>query len=97
MTQNYQHILALVFAVKEINENLQILPNFTLGFNIYDNYLNARWTYQAAMQLISTRNRFVPNYKCDIQDQVIAIIKGLDSEISYLIPDVLNFYKIPQV
>ncbi|XP_060111005.1 vomeronasal type-2 receptor 26-like [Heteronotia binoei] len=97
MTQNYQHILALVFAIKEINENLQLLPNITLGFNIYDSYLDARWTLRAAMQLFSTRNRFVPNYKCDIQDKVIAIIKGLDSKISYLIPDALGIYKIPQL
>ncbi|XP_054849994.1 vomeronasal type-2 receptor 26-like [Eublepharis macularius] len=97
MTQNYQHILALVFAIKEINENLQLLPNLTLGFNIYDGYLNARWTYLAAMQLISTRNRFLPNYKCDIQDKVIAIIAGLDLELSHHIPDTLGIYKIPQL
>ncbi|XP_077169334.1 vomeronasal type-2 receptor 26-like [Paroedura picta] len=97
MTQNYQHVLALVFAIKEINENLQILPNITLGFNLYDSYLNSRWAYRAAMQLVSTRNRFVLNYKCDIQDRVIAIIKGFDSEISYPISDVLGLYKIPQL
>ncbi|XP_054849995.1 vomeronasal type-2 receptor 26-like [Eublepharis macularius] len=97
MTQNYQHILALVFAIKEINENLQLLPNLTLGFNIYDGYLNARWSYLAAMQLISTRNRFLPNYKCDIQDKVIAIIVGLDLEFSHHIPNVLGIYKIPQL
>ncbi|XP_077169277.1 uncharacterized protein LOC143825138 [Paroedura picta] len=96
-TNNYQHILALVFAIKEINENPQILPNVTLGFHIYDSYLKTMWTYHAAMQLLSTRSRFVPNYKCDIQDNVIAVIGGLHAKTSQHIANVLGIYKFPQV
>uniref|UniRef100_A0A8C6X3R3 Vomeronasal type-2 receptor 26-like n=1 Tax=Naja naja TaxID=35670 RepID=A0A8C6X3R3_NAJNA len=80
--KNYQHILALAFAVKEINENPQILPNFTLGFHIYDSYDNAQKTYQATMLLLSATERLVPNYLCNIQNKVIAVIGGLDAEIS---------------
>ncbi|XP_062992855.1 vomeronasal type-2 receptor 26-like [Elgaria multicarinata webbii] len=97
VTKNYQHILALVFAIKEINENPHILPNVTLGFNIYDSYLMAKWTYQGTMQLLSTRNKFVPNYKCDIQDNLITVIGGLYSDTSYQIANVLGIYKIPQL
>ncbi|XP_066486353.1 vomeronasal type-2 receptor 26-like [Tiliqua scincoides] len=96
MTENYQHILALVFAVKEINENAKILPNITLGFNIYDSHLNARWTYQSALQLISPKNKPFPNYNCDLQDSLVALIEGLYSEISYEIPSIFNAYRIPQ-
>lgn len=97
MTENYQHVLALAFAVKEINENLKILPNVTLGFNIYDNHLIARWTYQAALQLISPRNKLLPNYNCDLQDTFIALIEGLYSQTVYGIPLFFNTHKIPQV
>nr|XP_056720293.1 vomeronasal type-2 receptor 26-like [Euleptes europaea] len=96
-TNNYQHILALVFAIKEINENSQILPNVTIGIHIYDGYLKARWTYHAAMQLLSTRNRFVPNYKCDFQDNIIAVIGGLHSKTSLHIANVVSTYKFPQL
>ncbi|XP_060110807.1 vomeronasal type-2 receptor 26-like [Heteronotia binoei] len=97
VTKNYQHILALEFAIKEINENPQILPNITLGFHIYDSYLDATWTYHATLQLISMRNRFVPNYTCALQDSLMAVIGGLASETSHQIANILGIYKIPQM
>ncbi|XP_066485468.1 vomeronasal type-2 receptor 26-like [Tiliqua scincoides] len=95
--ENYQHILALEFAVKEINENQQLLPNLTLGFSIYDSYLEARWTHQAVLQLISPTDRFVPNYRCDTQGNLMAITEELSSDMSREVPEVLGSYKIPQL
>ncbi|XP_062992869.1 vomeronasal type-2 receptor 26-like [Elgaria multicarinata webbii] len=62
VSKAYLLILALDFAVKEINENPQIFPNLTLGFHIYDSYDNARKTYHATMLLISALERLIPNY-----------------------------------
>ncbi|XP_026533195.1 vomeronasal type-2 receptor 26-like [Notechis scutatus] len=95
--KNYQHILALVFAVKEINENPQILSNFTLGFHIYDSYDNAQRTYQTTMLLLSSEERLIPNYTCDNQHNLIAVIGGIDSTVSCHIATILDIYKIPQL
>lgn len=95
--KNYQQILALTFAVKEINENSHILPNLTLGFQIYDSYFNAKRTCHATMLLMSTLEKFVPNYTYDTQKNLIAVIGGLDSQTSIHVANVLDIYKIPQV
>ncbi|XP_033024320.1 vomeronasal type-2 receptor 26-like [Lacerta agilis] len=95
--KNYQQILALIFAVKEINENSHILPNLTLGFQIYDSYFNAKRTCHATMLLMSTIEKFVPNYTYDIQKNLIAVIGGLDSQTSIHVANVLDIYKIPQL
>lgn len=98
LTKNYQHTLALVFAVREINENREILPNITVGFNIYNSYYNARQTYHATMELLSTKNRLIPNYRCDNkQNNLITVIGGLEPETSLHIATILSIYNIPQV
>ncbi|KAM6451771.1 vomeronasal type-2 receptor 26-like [Liasis olivaceus] len=96
LPKNYQHILALVFAVKEINENPHLLPNLTLGFHIYDSYRSAQRTCQATMFLLYNLKSFVPNYICGIQNNLTAVIGGLDSKISIEIANILDIYKVPQ-
>ncbi|XP_033024112.1 vomeronasal type-2 receptor 26-like [Lacerta agilis] len=97
VTKFYQHILALVFAVEEINENSNILPNVTLGFHIYDSYWDSKMTYCNTQDLLFNSRNFVPNYKCGTQENVIGVIGGLSSETSSNMADILGLYKIPQI
>ncbi|XP_039220528.1 vomeronasal type-2 receptor 26-like [Crotalus tigris] len=97
ITKFYQHILALAFAVKEINEDSQILPNVTLGFHIYDSYHNPRMTYRTTLDLLFKSQEFVPNYKCNSRKNLIAIIGGLGSDTSSYMAESINVYKIPQL
>lgn len=98
LPKNFQHILALAFAVMEINDNPEILPNLTLGFHIYDSHFNAKRTHHATMLHISKLQRsLVPNYQCDFQNNLIAVIGGLDPLISLQMANLLDMFKIPQV
>lgn len=97
VTKNYQHILALVFAVKEINENPTILPNASLGFHILESYFSAIRTYYTAIELLSTFHHFDPNYKCESRSTLIAVIGGLGAGVSCHLAALLDIYKVPQV
>ncbi|XP_039182959.1 extracellular calcium-sensing receptor-like [Crotalus tigris] len=97
ITKFHQHVLALAFAVKEINEDSQMLRNITLGFHIYDSYLNERMTYRTTLDLLFKSQEFVPNYKCDSQKNLMAIIGGLDFVTSSHIAEITRFFKIPQL
>uniref|UniRef100_A0A8C5WSB2 G-protein coupled receptors family 3 profile domain-containing protein n=1 Tax=Laticauda laticaudata TaxID=8630 RepID=A0A8C5WSB2_LATLA len=96
-TQNYQHILALVFAMKEINENTQLLSNVSLGFHILNSYFLARRIYLASMELLSTQDKLIPNYKCHIQNKIVGVIGGPNSQVSLDMMNILSAYKIPQI
>uniref|UniRef100_A0A8C6XL35 G-protein coupled receptors family 3 profile domain-containing protein n=1 Tax=Naja naja TaxID=35670 RepID=A0A8C6XL35_NAJNA len=93
----YQEIPALVFAVKEINKNPELLPNITLGFHIVNNYFPAKITYKTTLSLLSTQQKFVPNFTCDLKKTFIAAIGGRLTETSFTMATVLSNYKIPQV
>ncbi|XP_013925549.1 PREDICTED: vomeronasal type-2 receptor 26-like [Thamnophis sirtalis] len=82
----------MVFAVKKINEDVQLLPNITLGFRIYDKSAE----YHAKMELLSSQNRFVPNYKCGTLNKLISVVGTVDPGIGSDMADILEAYKIPQ-
>ncbi|XP_077169317.1 vomeronasal type-2 receptor 26-like [Paroedura picta] len=97
ITKNYQHILALAFAVKELNENPNFLPNISLGLYILNSYSLGRMTFKATLSLLSAQQKLVPNFSCDNRQKVIAVIGGLLSDMSAHMASILSIYKTPQL
>ncbi|XP_042329773.1 vomeronasal type-2 receptor 26-like [Sceloporus undulatus] len=56
-----------------------------------------RWTYLASIELLSTQRRVIPNYKCDMQDNTVAVIGGPNSNVCLSMATILSFYKLPQI
>ncbi|XP_060110721.1 vomeronasal type-2 receptor 26-like [Heteronotia binoei] len=97
ITKYYQHLLALAFAINEINENPNLLPNVTLGFHIHDSSADARWTYRTTLDLLFTSHILVPNYQCGIQKKMIGIIGGHTADTSSHMASILSLLKVPQL
>ncbi|KAG6516833.1 type-2 vomeronasal receptor [Crotalus adamanteus] len=97
MPKNYQQFLALVFAVREVNKDLVLLPNITLGFHIYDNRKIERRISLLSFSLLSKRRQVVPGYKCNRRDTLLSIIGGLNSKSSRLMASIFSIFKVPQL
>ncbi|XP_058038471.1 vomeronasal type-2 receptor 26-like [Ahaetulla prasina] len=57
----------------------------------------AKWIYLATLELLSTKGRFIPNYKCDLKDNIISVIAGHNAYIGQFMSNILSIYKIPQL
>lgn len=89
--------MALTFAVEEINRNPLLLPNTSLGYDIYTAGLSQEETVLTFLIWLTGQTTFIPNYTCRREENSIAAITGTTWEISSLIGTFLGLYKYPQV
>ncbi|XP_044514868.1 vomeronasal type-2 receptor 26-like [Gracilinanus agilis] len=96
--KNYQLVLALVFAVEEINRDPNLLPNISsLGFHVYNAYHSDERTLESSLRWMSGQSQLIPNYSCCGQDKSVAIIGGATSALSIQMGTLLELYKFPQI
>ncbi|XP_060548522.1 vomeronasal type-2 receptor 26-like [Pantherophis guttatus] len=96
LSKNYQQFLTFMFAVAELNEDLVLLPNITLGFHIYNNGQADLSVSLKSLSLLSTRGQSIPGYKCDRQDSLLSVIGGLSAKSSRQMASIFSTFKVPQ-
>ncbi|XP_013924599.1 PREDICTED: vomeronasal type-2 receptor 26-like [Thamnophis sirtalis] len=69
----------------------------TLGFHIVDSYNDEKTFYHSVLQLLFKSQQFALNYNCNSKKNVIAMIAGLNSDISFQVANILTLYKVPQL
>ncbi|XP_075180978.1 vomeronasal type-2 receptor 26-like [Anomaloglossus baeobatrachus] len=97
LLEDFYNFLNLVFAVDEINRNPNILPNVSLGYNVYDSYVDLFRTVQGAVRIYSGNTKQYPNYNCDKYGALAAVIEGMASSFSIQYANIFGVYKYPQI
>ncbi|XP_052028648.1 vomeronasal type-2 receptor 26-like [Apodemus sylvaticus] len=99
LTKNYQHVLAMVFAIEKINKEPNILFNMSLGFYLFNDDFFETKAMETSMALLSGASPPIPNYSCrpEKTDKLVAVIGGISTGISTQISRVLSLYNVPQI
>ncbi|XP_069816541.1 extracellular calcium-sensing receptor-like [Dendropsophus ebraccatus] len=97
MLDPYQGAQAVHFAVEEINKTPNFLPNVTLGFQIFDTCLVIPKSLSGTLQLLSGHGQSVPNYQCNQDTRLAAVIGHSSSTFSILLAHILGIYRYPQI
>ncbi|XP_060232034.1 vomeronasal type-2 receptor 116-like [Meriones unguiculatus] len=95
--KNYQFVLSLVFAIEEINQNPNLLPNTTLGFDLYNVVLYETSILIVPSVWLTMLRQTLANYNCGLRRMSPAALTGTSWKISSQIGKLLKLYKIPQL
>ncbi|XP_070812489.1 vomeronasal type-2 receptor 26-like [Pituophis catenifer annectens] len=79
------------------SKNSHLLHNFTLGYNIHNNYLSTFHTSDALLDMLSTGEANVPNYGCGRKENLLALLDRARRDISIQMSTLGGTYKVPQI
>ncbi|XP_028817594.1 extracellular calcium-sensing receptor-like [Denticeps clupeoides] len=89
---------AMEFAIQEINNRLDILPNVTLGYQIYDSCGTLPMAVKVAFQFANGLDPgFIIDPSCQAVAKVAAVIGDSNSTPSIGIARLLGLFRVPQV
>ncbi|XP_069800133.1 vomeronasal type-2 receptor 26-like [Dendropsophus ebraccatus] len=95
--EKYQTALTVLFATEEINRSENLLPNITLGFHLFESFLNEGKTLDAYMKILSGWGFGTPNYRCGSQGHLVAVVGCASSVLSLLVANTFGMYGYPQI
>uniref|UniRef100_A0A803J8I9 G-protein coupled receptors family 3 profile domain-containing protein n=1 Tax=Xenopus tropicalis TaxID=8364 RepID=A0A803J8I9_XENTR len=98
-TTNLPHANAItaIFAIEEINQNANILPNLTLGYRIYDACTSESRAAANTLSILTGRAASVPNYSCNDKGTLAAFVGHLLPTLTHVVSDMTKIYRFPQI
>uniref|UniRef100_A0A1B8YAN3 Uncharacterized protein n=1 Tax=Xenopus tropicalis TaxID=8364 RepID=A0A1B8YAN3_XENTR len=94
--QYYRHLLVFKFAIEEINRSSWILPNVTLGYQIFDSCAAPPKALSGALDIFSGANYKIQNYACLKHMKLIGVLGDLSPTSSYPIAQLAGLFRFPQ-
>ncbi|XP_073485108.1 extracellular calcium-sensing receptor-like [Aquarana catesbeiana] len=93
----YRDVLGLKFAVDEINNSPDLLPNITLGFSLLESCMSELRAIGGVMSLLSGVGNPIPHYDCHRTSAMVGIVGDMASALSLPIARILGVLHYPQI
>ncbi|XP_040206977.1 vomeronasal type-2 receptor 26-like [Rana temporaria] len=94
--EEYRCIMAMMFAVNEINLDPDLLPNITLGYHIFSTCNDPKKTLGYAAKILSGINE-APNYYCKRHGEVAGFIGDTTFLSNQALAQLLSLYRYTQI
>ncbi|OCT57482.1 hypothetical protein XELAEV_18003465mg [Xenopus laevis] len=93
----YQDIISLLLAIDDINKNPDLLPNITVGYQVYDSCMEPSLAIRNILQILSGPGEMVPNYSCGDYGKVIGFIADRSLVTTLPLAQFLSSYGFSQI
>uniref|UniRef100_A0A8C0XA64 G-protein coupled receptors family 3 profile domain-containing protein n=1 Tax=Castor canadensis TaxID=51338 RepID=A0A8C0XA64_CASCN len=93
----YQVAQSFVFSIEEINRNIHLLPNLTLGFSIRNSGDSVHGALHETMGFLTGQEEPILNYTCGSGPPQAALVGDTRSVLSVSMARLLGLYKFPQI
>ncbi|XP_061683951.1 vomeronasal type-2 receptor 1 [Syngnathoides biaculeatus] len=87
----------MLFAINEINEMDDLLPDTDLGYVIYDSCFTISKAVEGTLTYLTGQDEAVPNYRCGAGAPLAALVGAGGSDLSIATARILGLYHFPQV
>ncbi|XP_073510928.1 extracellular calcium-sensing receptor-like [Phyllobates terribilis] len=93
----YQQFQAIRFALEEINDRSELLPNITLDFVAFDSCAALQKELVGTLWMLSGQIQPLPNFCCREKPPLAAVLGHAMSTSSILMAHILGLYRYPQI
>ncbi|XP_028750360.1 vomeronasal type-2 receptor 1 [Peromyscus leucopus] len=95
--RGFRWMKTMIHTIKEINERKDILPNHTLGYQIFDSCYTITKAMESALVFLTGQEEFKPNFRNSTGSILAALVGSGGSSLSVAASRILGLYYLPQV
>ncbi|XP_062934691.1 vomeronasal type-2 receptor 1-like [Cynocephalus volans] len=95
--RGFRWMKTMIHTIQEINERRDILPNITLGYQIFDNCFTISKSVEAALVFLTGQEENKPNFRNSTGALLAGIVGAGGSSLSVAASRILGLYYLPQV
>ncbi|XP_060052932.1 vomeronasal type-2 receptor 1-like [Erinaceus europaeus] len=95
--RGFRWMKTMIHTLKEINERKDILPNITLGYQIFDNCFSVPKTLEAVLVFLTGQEENKPHFRNSTGAYLAGVVGAGGSSLSIAASRILVLYDLPQV